>query len=266
MKKMNLLHRRSSATKRVARWFLPALMMILLTITTLASFAQVNNIVLVHGAFADGSGWKAVYDILTKRGYHVSMVGNPNTGMPDDVAATKRVLDRQDGPVILVGHSYGGAIITEAGNEPNVVGLVYVSAFAPDSSESLGQLAQAGPPNPSNAMLPPQDGFLWIERSKFHASFCADVPDNIADFMADAQIPLAASVFGYVMPKAAWRTKPSWYCVATEDKTIPPDAERFMAKRMGAKVYEIKSSHVIFLSHPKEVADIIEAAAKATGK
>jgi pimeloyl-ACP methyl ester carboxylesterase len=220
----------------------------------------------VHGAFADGSGWEGVYKVLVKRGYKVSVVGNPNTGMPDDVAATKRVLDMQDGPAILVGHSYGGAIITEAGNSDKVAGLVYVAAFAPDENESLLKLSQAGPPNPESGILPPQDGFLWYGKEKFHSGFCADLSKEQADFMYASQVPLAASVFVYATGKPAWKIKPSWYIVGTEDKTIPPDAERFMGKRIGAKVTEIKGSHVVFISHPEEVANVIEAAAKGSIK
>jgi len=222
----------------------------------------VKNIVLVHGAFADGSGWEGVYKILTKKGYKVSIVGNPNTGLEDDVAATKRVIDRQDGPVILVGHSYGGAIITEAGNDPKVAGLVYVSAFAPDANETLLQLLKAGPPATNSGILPPDaNGYVWYDLAKYHSGFCADLSDELAAFMADSQIPVAASVFGSSIKEPAWKTKPSWYIVATEDQTIPPDGERFMAKRAGATITEIKGSHVVFISQPKAVSAVIEAAA-----
>jgi pimeloyl-ACP methyl ester carboxylesterase len=227
-----------------------------------ASFAQaqVKNIVLVHGAFADGSGWEAVYKILTKRGYNVSVVGNPNTSLTDDVAATKRVLDRQSGPAILVGHSYGGAIITDAGNHPNVAALVYIAAFAPDANETLLQLLKAGPPAPNSGILPPDAaGFIWYDRSKYHSGFCADLPKEKADFLADSQIPVSATVFGSSITNPAWKTKPSWYIVATQDQTIPPDGERFM-------VTEIKASHLVFMSQPKAVADVIEAAAKGALK
>jgi pimeloyl-ACP methyl ester carboxylesterase len=228
--------------------------------------AQVKNIVLVHGAFADGSGWQKVYDILKARGYHVSVVGNPNTGMDDDIAATKRVLDRQDGPAILVGHSYGGAIITVAGNSPNVAGLVYVAAFAPDEGELLGKLIGSYPADPKNGILPPVDGFVWYDAAKFHEGFCADLPKTEAEFMYDSQVPVAASAFGYTFKDVAWKKKPVWYIVSTEDHSIQPDLERFMGKRTGGKVTEIKSSHVVFISHAKEVADIIEAAAKGSVK
>lgn len=227
----------------------------------------VKNIVLVHGAFADGSGWEGVYKILKQKGYNVSVVGNPNTGMPDDVAATKRVLEQQDGPVILVGHSYGGAIITEAGNADNVVGLVYVAAFMPEENETLLKLLQSGPAATKSGILPPdKNGFVWYDKAKFHEGFCADLSKEKADFMAYAQVPISASAFGYSIPKAAWKTKPSWYVVATQDETIPPDAERFMGKRGGAKVTEIKGSHCVFISQPQAVANVIEAAAKGAQK
>lgn len=227
----------------------------------------VKNIVLVHGAFADGSGWEALYKILTGKGYNVSVVGNPNTSFAEDVAATKRTIDRQTGPVLLVGHSYGGAIITEAGNNPKVVGLLYIAAFAPDANETLLQLLQAGPPAPNSGILPPdENGFIWYDMKKYHSGFCADLPKDKADFLAASQIPVSASVFGATIPNPAWKTKKSWYIVATEDQTIPPDGERFMAKRANAKVTEIKGSHLVFMSKPKEVADIVEIAAKGSAQ
>ena len=228
--------------------------------------AQVKNIVLVHGAYADGSGWEGVYEILTKQGFHVSVVGHPNTSLADDVAATKRVLARQNGPVILVGHSYGGAIIGDAGTTTNVVGLVYVAALVPDANESLLSLTQIIPPAPNSGSLPPQDGFIWYDKAKYHAGFCADLPKEKADFMANAQVPLSTSVFGSTSSQVAWKTKPSWYIVATQDQTISPDAERFMAKRAGSKITEIKGSHVVFISQPKAVADVIVAAAQQASK
>lgn len=228
---------------------------------------KVKNIVLVHGAFADGSGWEGVYNILKNKGYNVNVVANPNTSLADDVTATNRVLDRIDGPVILVGHSYGGAIITEAGNSEKVVGLVYISAFVPDSGESLLQLLHSGPPAPNSGILPPsKDGFVWYDKSKYHSGFCADLSKEKADFMADSQVPVSASVFGSTITNAAWKTKPSWYVVATEDQTIPADAERFMAKRANAKVTEIKGSHVVFISQPKAVSAVIESAANGSLK
>ncbi len=240
----------------------------------LAAFANrtsaqtpVKNIVLVHGAFADGSGFEPMYYILKKKGYKVSVVGNPNTGFADDVAATKRVLDRQDGPAVLVGHSYGGAIITEAGNHPKVAGLVYIAAFAPDANETLLQLLQAGPPAPNSGILSPDaNGYIWYDVAKYHSGFCADLPKEKADFLAASQVPVSASVFGTAITTPAWKTRLSWYVVATEDQTIPPDGERFMAKRMGAKVTEIKASHLVFISKPQAVAEVIEAAAKGSAK
>ncbi len=225
--------------------------------------AQVKNIVLVHGAFADGSGWRKLYDILKKRGYKVSVVGNPNTGLDEDAATTARVLDRQDGPAILVGHSYGGAIITIAGNSPKVAGLVYVSAFAPDSGETLIGLLSSYPPDPKTGILPPASGFSWYDLGKYHSGFCADIPADDAAFMADSQVPVASASFGYKFVTPAWKSKPTWYLVATEDHTIQPDLERFMGKRTGGKVTEIKGSHLIFISQAQAVADVIDAAAKS---
>lgn len=232
-------------------------------------FAQtpVKSIVLVHGAFADGSGWEALYGLLTKKGYEVSVVGNPNTGFADDVAAVQRVLDRQTSPALLVGHSYGGAIITEAGNHPNVAGLVYIAAFAPDSSETLLKLLQAGPPTPNSGILPPdKHGYIWYDTKKYHSGFCADLPKEKAAFLAASQVPVSASVFGAAINHPAWKTHKTWYVVATEDQTIPPDGERFMAKRMGAKVTEIKASHLVFMSKPDAVAKVVEEAATALSK
>jgi pimeloyl-ACP methyl ester carboxylesterase len=223
---------------------------------------RVRNIVLVHGAFADGSGWLSVYRILKGRGYNISIAGHANLGMDQDVAVTQRVLNRLHGPVILVGHSYGGAIITQAGMADNVAGLVYVSAFAPDEGETLGAIAAAAAPDHLAGFLPPEDGFIWYDKEKFHIGFCADVPHDLAEFMADSQIPLSVDAFGYVHQEPAWKHKPSWYCVATQDHSIQPDTERFFAGRMGAKVTEIHGSHVIYQSHPEIVADVIDEAAR----
>jgi pimeloyl-ACP methyl ester carboxylesterase len=235
---------------------------LLAALISISTKAQVKNIVLVHGAFADGWGWQKVYTILKARGYNVSIVGNPNTGVEDDVAATKRVLDRQDGPVILVGHSYGGAIITIAGNSPNVVGLVYVAAFAPDEGESLGGLLTPFPADPLNGILPPKDGFVWYDHAKYHKGFCADVPKDVADFMYASQAPVSVSAFTYVFKEIAWKTKPTWYIVAADDHSLSADLQRYMGYRIKGTVYQIKGSHVIFISHPREVANIIEAAVK----
>ena len=226
-----------------------------------AMAAPVRNIVLVHGAWADGSGFRGVYDILVKDGYNVSVVPNPDTGLPDDVAATQRVLDRQDGPVILVGHSYGGAVITEAGVDPKVVGLVYLAAFAPDEGETTGQYLPKGP-------LPikvSKDGLAFFNRDAFLGGFAPDVPMADRVFMADSQVPLAVSVFAAPITHPAWRTKPSWYLVSSNDQVIPPDVERMYAKRMKATTEEVAGSHVAFISHPDVAAHIIEEAAKGAG-
>ncbi|MDN3550670.1 alpha/beta hydrolase [Mucilaginibacter aquaedulcis] len=227
--------------------------------------APVKNIVLVHGAFADGSGFKGLYDILTKKGYNVSVVQNPLTSLKDDVDAANRTIDKQDGPVILVGHSWGGTVITEAGNNPKVVALVYVAAFAPDNGETTLKLVQSLPAAPENGILPPDDkGFVYFSKEKFHAGFAADLSKEEADFMYASQGPIAAQGFVAPITQAAWKTKPSYAVVATEDKAINPDIERNMYKRAGSKVTEIKSSHVVFISHPDAVAKvIIEAATKA---
>jgi pimeloyl-ACP methyl ester carboxylesterase len=229
--------------------------------TISATEDRVNNIVLVHGAFADGSGWLRLYKLLKAEGFKVSVVGNPNTGLEDDAAATKRVLDRQDGPCILVGHSYGGAIITAAGNHPKVAGLVYVSAFAPDKGDTLGALLSVYPPDPLTGIDAPEDGFVWYNVAKYHSGFCADIPEDEAAFMADAQVPVAASAFGYVFGEPAWRSKPTWYIVASEDHTIQPALEHFMGQRTGGKVSEIAGSHLIFMSHPDKVAAVVGEAA-----
>jgi pimeloyl-ACP methyl ester carboxylesterase len=226
-----------------------------------------KNIVLVHGGFVDGAGWEGVYKILKKQGYNVSIVQNPTLSLADDVKATKRILAAQDGPAILVGHSYGGAVITEAGNDPKVAGLVYVTAFAPDKGESVASLIKDPPPGaPVPPILPPQDGFLFLDRAKFPASFAADVDPEKAAFMADSQVPWGVEALSGPISEPAWRTKPSWYLVVTEDKMIPPDAQRAMSKRAGSKVVEVKGSHAIYVSQPKVVAALIEEAATAKAK
>jgi len=233
---------------------------------TFTAQAQVKNIVLVHGAFADGSGFKNLYTILKARGYKVSIVGNPNTNLDEDVAATKRVLDRQDGPVMLVGHSYGGAIITVAGNAENVAGLVYIAAFAPDKGETLGGLLSSYPLDPKSGILPPVNGFAWYDLAKYHSGFCADLSRTEAEFMAASQVPVAVSAFTYVFKDIAWKVKPTWHIVATEDHSIPPELEKFMGKRSGGKVFEIKASHLVFISQATAVANIIDDAAKTITK
>ena len=222
------------------------------------------NIVLVHGAFADGSGWKALYNVLTPKGYHVAVVQNPLTSLEDDVTATKVVLDKQDGPTILVGHSWGGAVITEAGNHPKVAGLVYVAAFQPDQGESALQWLQTAPPAPENGVLPPDDkGIVYYDMAKYHAGFCADISKEEADFMSASQGAFYAKGFTTPITRAAWKDKPTYGIVATEDKSIAPEIQHTMYKRSNTKVSEVKGSHVIFMSQPEAVADVIETAANA---
>src|SRR6059036_198470 len=225
------------------------------------------NVVLVHGGFVDGAGWEGVYGILKKDGYNVSIVQNPTLSLADDVAATKLILAAQDRPVILVGHSYGGAIITEAGNDPKVAALVYVAAFAPDKGESVASLIKDPPPGaPVPPILPPQNGFLFLDKEKFAASFAADVDPEEAGFMADSQVPWGVDALGGAIREAAWKTKPSWYLVATEDKMIPPPAQRLMSKRAGSTVVEEKGSHAIYVSQPHVVAALIVKAAEGVKK
>ena len=225
--------------------------------------STVKTILLVHGGFVDGSGWEEVYKILRKDGYNVSVVQNPTISLADDVAVTKRVLATHSGPVILVGHSYGGAVITEAGNDPKVAGLVYITAFALDNGESVSSLIKDPPPDaPVSPILPPQDGYLFLDKAKFPSSFAADVDIEKAAFMADSQVPWGVEALSGTISKAAWRTKPSWYLVATEDKMIPPPAQRFMSKRAGSTVVEVAGSHAIYVSQPNAVAMLIESASK----
>jgi pimeloyl-ACP methyl ester carboxylesterase len=227
-----------------------------------AQASPVHNIVLVHGAFADGSGWKSVAEILQKDGFHVSVVQDPLTSLADDVAATKNVLAQQDGPAVLVGHSYGGAVITEAGNDAKVASLVYVAAFAPDEGETVGQLIQ-GKPGKSTAIGPVPGGFLAIDPAKFPQDFAADVPAAEAKFMAISQVPMAAQSGGTKISAPAWKSKPTYAIVATEDHMINPDSERAMYKRANAEVTEVKASHAVYVSQPKAVAKVIEDAARA---
>lgn len=223
-----------------------------------------KNIVIVHGAFADGSGWENVFAILKSHGYHVTMVQNPLTSLEDDVAATQRAIDKQDGPVVLVGHSWGGTVITQAGNNPKVASLVYVAAFAPDAGETTLDLVKREPPAPENGILPPDEkGFIYYDKAKFHAGFAADVSQQKADFMYASQGPIAVKSFLTPVTAPAWKTKPSFAIVATEDKSINPSIERMMYKRAGAVVTEVKGSHVLFITNAAAVARVIEAAAKA---
>ena len=224
----------------------------------------IKNVVLVHGGFVDGSGWEGVYRILRKDGFTVTIVQNPTLSLAGDVAVTKRALAALDGPAILVGHSYGGVVITEAGNDPNVAGLVYVAAFAPDKGESVSSLIKNPPPGaPVPPILPPQDGFLFLDRGKFAASFAADVNEDAAAFMADAQVPWGVEALDGAITEPAWKSKPSWYLVTTSDKMIPPDAQRAMSKRAGSTVVEVQGSHAVYVSRPREVADLIEQAARS---
>jgi pimeloyl-ACP methyl ester carboxylesterase len=220
----------------------------------------VKNVVLVHGAFADGSGWEPVFNILKKNGYTVAVVQHPETSYAEDVEFTKAVIDRQSGPVVLVGHSYGGAVITEAGNHPKVAALVYIAAFGLDTGESCATIEQAVPPA-TTGIKATDDGYFYIDPAAFHADFAADLPEAQTAFMAASQVLISADSFTHKITNPAWKSKPSWYMVATEDRSINPDQERMMAKRMNAKTVEVKSSHVAYMSHPKETTQLIEEAA-----
>ncbi|SDC90909.1 alpha/beta hydrolase [Rhodococcus tukisamuensis] len=221
-----------------------------------------KSVVLVHGGFVDGSGWKGVYDILTADGFSVSVVQNPTLSLSGDDNATRQILDRQSEPAVLVGHSYGGAVISQAGNHDNVSALVYVTAFAPDDGESVNTLIGTFPTDgPQPPILPPEGGFLALDREKFHESFAGDLPAGEAAFMADSQVPWGLEALGGVVSQPAWRSKPSWYLVATDDRMIPAPAQRTMATRMGATIIETPGSHAVYVSRPQEVADVIKRAA-----
>src|SRR4051812_14195081 len=225
---------------------------------------EVQNVVLVHGGFVDGSGWEGVYPLLKEAGLNVQIVQNSTVSLDCDVAATQTVLDQQDGPTLLVGHSYGGVVITEAGTHDNVAGLVYITAFAPDQGESVQTLIADPPPGaPVPPILPPQDGFVLLDRNHFAASFAADLPAAQAAFMADAQVPWGLDALAGAVTTPAWRSKPSWYLVATDDQMIPPPAQRAMAERAGATVTETPGSHAMYVSSPQAVADLIKQAASA---
>jgi pimeloyl-ACP methyl ester carboxylesterase len=226
--------------------------------------AVLASIVLVHGAFVDGSGWEAVYQLLRKEGHQVSIVQHPTVSLSDDVAVTKRIIAKQATPVILVGHSYGGVVITEAGNDPKVSKLVYIAAFALDAGESVASFIKEPPPGaPVPPILPPQDGFLLLDSAKAASSFAGDLRAEKGAFLADSQVPWGLAAFSGTVSKAAWRNKPSWYLVATDDKMIPPPAQQFMAKRAGATVVEIPASHAVYMSRPEAVAKLIHEAASA---
>jgi pimeloyl-ACP methyl ester carboxylesterase len=226
---------------------------------------RINNVVLVHGGFVDGSGWRGVYDILVGDGYNVSIVQNPTLSLAGDVAAAKLVIDQQPGPVILVGHSYGGAVITEAGSDPNVAGLVYITAFAPDKGESVNKLIANPPPGaPVPPILPPINGYLFLDKAKFPASFAGDVDAGTAAFMANSQVPWGLDALSGEITDPAWKTKPAWYLLVTDDRMIPIAAQRFMCERAGATPTEVPGSHAIYVSNPRVVADLIETATVAT--
>lgn len=239
-----------------------------LTATTLpaseAEAQKVKNVVLVHGAFVDGSGYKALYNVLTKKGYNVTIVQNPLSSLEDDVAATKQILDKQDGPTILAGHSWGGVVITEAGNHPKVAALVYIAAFQPDSAESGLQWVQSAPLHPDNGIQAPDEkGIVYFSKEKYHVGFAGDISKEEADFMYASQGAFHAKAFATPVTNAAWRNKPSFGIVATEDKAIVPEIQRNMYKRSNAKITEIKASHVVYMSQPEKTADVIIEAAKA---
>lgn len=224
---------------------------------------EVKNVVLVHGAFADGSGYKALYKVLTKKGYHVTIVQNPLSSLEDDVKATQLALDKQDGPTILAGHSWGGTVITEAGNHPKVAALVYIAALQPDNGETSIQWLQTAPPAPENGVLPPDDkGIAYYDKAKFHQGFAADISKEDADFMFASQGAFYAKGFTTAITHAAWRDKPAYGVIATEDKSIAPEIQHAMYKRSNTKITEVKGSHVIFLSQPEKVASVIIEAAK----
>ncbi|HWZ04832.1 MAG TPA: alpha/beta hydrolase [Mucilaginibacter sp.] len=229
-----------------------------------AKTQAVKNVVLVHGAFADGSGYRGVYESLTKQGYQVTVVQNPLTSLEDDVTATNLALDAQDGPAILAGHSWGGAVITQAGNHPNVAGLVYIAAFQPDNNETALQWFQTAPPAPENGVLPPDEkGIVYYDKAKFHAGFCGDLSEEDAEFMYASHGEFYAKCFVSPIADAAWRSKPTFGIVATDDKSINPEIQRAMYKRSNTKVTEIKGSHAVYISQPQKVAAVIAEAAQA---
>jgi pimeloyl-ACP methyl ester carboxylesterase len=272
---MNMRKDRASVATETRRRRIPVLVLIVTFTFSLGSVVMaqtskstaVKNIVVVHGAFADGSGWEGVHAILTKDGYTVTIVQNPLISLEGDVAATKRAIANLSGPVMLVGQSYGGAVITEAGSDRKVVGLVYVAAFAPDKGESVSSMiADLQPDAPQPPILPPQDGYLFLDRAKFPSSFAADVKPETAAFMADSQVPWGAEALNGTITEPAWKTKPSWYVISTEDKMIRPDAQRLMSKRARSTAVEVRGSHAVFVSQPQAVAALIETAARESAK
>jgi pimeloyl-ACP methyl ester carboxylesterase len=233
-------------------------------VTSSAQSSSDVTVVLVHGGFVDGSGWQQVYNLLTEDGYRVCVVQNPTLSLAGDVAVTQRAIDAQSGPVILVGHSYGGVVVTEAGIGDKVTALVYIAAFAPDKGESVNTLIADPPPGaPVPPILPPKDGFLFLDRDKFHASFAGDVPADLAAFMADSQVPWGVDALGGSVSEPAWRVKPSWYLIATDDQMIPPPAQRAMAERAGSTAVEVAASHAVYVSQPEAVANLVRQAAAA---
>jgi pimeloyl-ACP methyl ester carboxylesterase len=222
------------------------------------------TVLLIHGGFVDGSGWRHVYDRLRAQGHRVAIVQNPTVSLAGDVAATKQILDTIDGPAVLVGHSYGGVVVTETGTDDRVAGLVYIAAFAPDSGESVNSLIADPPPGaPVPPILPPRDGYLFLDRNKFHDAFAGDLPEDEAAFMADSQVPWGVDALGGAVSEPAWRVKPSWYLVAADDHMIPPPAQRGMAERAGASVREVPGSHSVYVSQPQAVADLIHTAVES---
>jgi pimeloyl-ACP methyl ester carboxylesterase len=224
--------------------------------------SEIKNVVLVHGGFVDGSGWRAVHELLTADGFRVAVVQNPTLSLAGDVLATLRVVRSLDGPCVLVGHSYGGAVVSEAGSDERVAALVYLSAFMPDAGESVNTLIAGFPSDgPQPPILPPRDGFLFLDRDRFPASFAGDLPEHEARFMADSQVPWGLDALGGEVTQPAWRAKPTWYLVATDDRMIPPPAQRTMADRAGATVSEVAASHSLYVSQPRATADLIKQAA-----
>jgi len=232
----------------------------------MSEHVAVRNVVLVHGGFVDGSGWRAVYDRLTAGGYRVAVVQHATLSLEGDVTATRQVIESFDAPVVLVGHSYGGVVVTEAGSHPHVSALVYIAAFAPDKGESVSSLIADPPPGaPVPPILPPKDGFLFLDRDRFAESFAADLPPKQASFMADSQLPWGVAALEGAVTEPGWRLRPSWYLVASEDRMIPPPAQKAMAERAGSSVAEVSASHSVYLSQPDAVVDLINSAAQASG-